>query len=217
MAEDRNPPIRVLLVNGVDVAHRQLGVMLAPFAQRVQLLGHDDGEATVALFDTEPAQYGLLQRLRSLVDDAALRHVVLFSWVSTPTLVDAALALGASGLILKSSDPGDLVHDLERVCGGEHVGLDDTPADLCNVGDSMFTSREREVLALLSLGMSNLEIGRELYLGVETIRTYVRQILRKLGVANRTQAALKAASIGFDMDDTRPSPAEAVLHHRACG
>jgi DNA-binding NarL/FixJ family response regulator len=45
---------------------------------------------------------------------------------------------------------------------------------------------------------------------VETIRTYVRQILRKLGVANRTQAALKAASISLELDDPRPSAAEAV-------
>lgn len=211
MADDRNPPIRVLLVNGVDVAHRQLATMLEPFATRVQLLDHDDdGDATIALFDTEPAQHRLLQRLRSLVDDGELPYVVLFSWVSTPTLIDAALALGASGLILKSSEPGEIVDDLERVCCGEHVGLDEARVIAANLGDSMFTTREREVLALLSLGLSNQEIGRELYLGVETIRTYVRQILRKLGVANRTQAALKAASIGLEMDDPRPSQAEAV-------
>lgn len=211
MADDRNPPIRVVLVNGVDVAHRQLATMLEPFAERVHLLGHDDeGDATVALFDTEPAQHRLLQRLRSLVDDGSLPHVVLFSWVSTPTLIDAALALGASGLILKSSDPAEIVDGLERICDGHHVGLDDARVIAANVGDSMFTTREREVLALLSLGLSNQEIGRELYLGVETIRTYVRQILRKLGVANRTQAALKAASIGLEMDDTRPTQAEAV-------
>jgi DNA-binding NarL/FixJ family response regulator len=125
-------------------------------------------------------------------------------------LIDAALALGASGVILKGSEPCDIVDGIERVCNGEHVGLDDESVWAAHLSDSMFTTREQEVLALLALGLSNQEIGRELYLGVETIRTYVRQILRKLGVANRTQAALKAASIGLEIDDLRPSQAEAV-------
>jgi DNA-binding CsgD family transcriptional regulator/anti-sigma regulatory factor (Ser/Thr protein kinase) len=50
------------------------------------------------------------------------------------------------------------------------------------------TEREHQVLSLLRQGMTNQEIGHELYLGVETIRTHVRPILRKLGVVNRTQA-----------------------------
>jgi DNA-binding NarL/FixJ family response regulator len=219
MIDDRKPPpIRVVLVNGVEVAHRLLAMMLQPYATRVQVVAQDgthdarahDEERTVVLFDTEPTQHDQLQRLRSLVDDRDLEHVVLFSWVSTPTLIDAALALGASGLILKGSEPGTIVEGIERVCNGEQIGLDEAAVLAAHLADHAFTSREQEVLALLALGLSNQEIGRELYLGVETIRTYVRQILRKLGVANRTQAALKAASISLELDDPRPSAAEAV-------
>ncbi len=57
--------------------------------------------------------------------------------------------------------------------------------------------REREVLALIALGMSNREVASELYLSVDTVKTYVRRLYSKLGVRNRTQAALKAT--GYDV------------------
>ena len=53
--------------------------------------------------------------------------------------------------------------------------------------------REQEVLALIAFGMSNAEIGKELFLSVDTVKTYVRRLYSKLGVSNRAQAALHAA------------------------
>lgn len=60
------------------------------------------------------------------------------------------------------------------------------------------TAREQEVLAMLGLGLSNRDIADELFLGVETVRTYVRQVFQKLGVKNRTQAAVRARVLGFE-------------------
>ena len=54
------------------------------------------------------------------------------------------------------------------------------------------STREEEVLALIAQGMSNVEIGRELFLSVDTVKTYVRRLYSKLGVRNRAQAALRA-------------------------
>jgi ATP/maltotriose-dependent transcriptional regulator MalT len=53
--------------------------------------------------------------------------------------------------------------------------------------------REQEVLALIAFGMSNAEIGKELFLSVDTVKTYIRRLYGKLGVRNRAQAALHAA------------------------
>ena len=60
------------------------------------------------------------------------------------------------------------------------------------------TAREQEVLAMLGLGLSNRDIADELFLGVETVRTYVRQVYQKLGVKNRTQAAVRARVLGLE-------------------
>jgi DNA-binding NarL/FixJ family response regulator len=60
------------------------------------------------------------------------------------------------------------------------------------------TAREQEVLAMLGLGLSNRDIADELFLGVETVRTYVRQVFQKLGVKNRTQAAVRARVLGLE-------------------
>ena len=53
--------------------------------------------------------------------------------------------------------------------------------------------REQEVLALIAFGMSNAEIGKELFLSVDTVKTYIRRLYSKLGVRNRAQAAMQAA------------------------
>ena len=63
--------------------------------------------------------------------------------------------------------------------------------------------REQEVLALIALGMSNAEIGRELFLSVDTVKTYVRRLYGKLGVRNRAQAALHAARHNVMPPETR--------------
>jgi len=62
------------------------------------------------------------------------------------------------------------------------------------------------VLAMLGLGLSNRDIAEELFLGVETVRTYVRQVYQKLGVKNRTQAAVRARVLGLEpASERRPA------------
>lgn len=97
------------------------------------------------------------------------------------------------GVVLKGGAPATLVSALEQIAIGRPVGLDREPDEA-----TALTGREHDVLRLLSMGLSNQAIGHELYLGVETIRTHVRQILRKPGVANRTQAALRATELVLD-------------------
>jgi NarL family two-component system response regulator LiaR len=67
----------------------------------------------------------------------------------------------------------------------------------------VLTEREREVLALIALGRSNREIADELYLSIDTVKTHVRTLLRKLQVANRTQAALEATQFRLTAPSSR--------------
>ena len=85
---------------------------------------------------------------------------------------------------------------LERVAAGERIGLDDDggghglPTRAVELSD-----RESEVLALIAQGLTNAEIARELYLSVETVKTYVKRLYAKLEVHNRAQAAVAASNL----------------------
>jgi len=67
-----------------------------------------------------------------------------------------------------------------------------------SLADDALTTREREVLSLIAMGLTNRQIGDELFVGVETVRTHVRQVFRKLGVTNRTQAAMRFGQPSVD-------------------
>jgi DNA-binding NarL/FixJ family response regulator len=104
---------------------------------------------------------------------------------------------GALGYLLKDSSPDDLFYAIRSVHRGNLVipqelarDLMHTPPALSN-GES-FTERELDVLRLLAQGRSNREIGEALYISATTVRSHVSNILLKLNVANRTQAAMAA-------------------------
>jgi DNA-binding NarL/FixJ family response regulator len=86
------------------------------------------------------------------------------------------------------------VEVIERVAAGERIGFENIQRGRQASDHEALSTREQEVLALIAFGMSNAEIGRELFLSVDTVKTYVRRLYSKLGVRNRAQAALHAAS-----------------------
>ena len=73
--------------------------------------------------------------------------------------------------------------------------------------DLDLSPRQEEILAMLGQGLSNRDIADEVFLGVETVRTYVRQVYQKLGVKNRTQAAVRARVLGLEPATERRSAA----------
>jgi DNA-binding NarL/FixJ family response regulator len=116
--------------------------------------------------------------------------------------VTAALEAGASGYVLKDAEAEEVAAAIRAAFAGE-VHLDPAVARLLaqrmrqkkNAPEELvepLTDREREVLGLLAQGMSNKEIGTKLFITERTARTYVSNILGKLGLASRTQAALWA-------------------------
>jgi DNA-binding NarL/FixJ family response regulator len=127
--------------------------------------------------------------------------VVLFSGYDNPTYVARAVALGASGYVLKS-DAGDrLIESIQTAALG---GTTWTREELRRVSGALatpklntesevpLTNRESEVLKHLSNGLTNKEIAIALDISYETVKEHVQHILRKIGVTDRTQAAVWA-------------------------
>jgi DNA-binding NarL/FixJ family response regulator len=118
-----------------------------------------------------------------------------------------ALRAGASGFLLKRARPAEVVEAIRVVAHGESLLF---PAALRRLvtgrggggaGDRLqgagLTDREAEILRHMAAGLSNTEIAAELVVGVETVKTHVRNVLAKLGARDRTQAVIAAYESGF--------------------
>lgn len=195
-AED---PITVALVNDYEIIVQGLSSMLSPFSDRVRVVDMKVGtepkrHADVALFDTFAGRRHAIDRARDMVREGHVEHVLLYTWDAAPEFLALAADAGVSGVALKSHEGLALVDIIERVANGERIGLENVRRGRHARAPDALSTREQEVLALIALGMSNAEIGSELFLSVDTIKTYVRRLYKKLGAKNRAQAALHAAS-----------------------
>ena len=201
-------PIRVSLVNDYEIILRGLHAMLAPFGDRVSIVEHQVGgtpdlRADIALFDTFAGRRDALDRARQMAADGLVDHIVLYTWDAVPRFLDLADTVGVSAVIMKSVGGEQLVEQLERVVDGERLGWTDAESSNGQHPGEALSTREREVLALLALGLSNPAIAEELFLSVDTVKTYVRRVFAKLGVNNRTNAALLAAKYDLPPPERR--------------
>ena len=111
--------------------------------------------------------------------------------------VSAAVQAGALGYLLKDSSPDDLLHAIRSVYRGNLVMPQELAVKLMQPQAAppaidQLTEREIDVLRLLAQGLSNQEIAQNLHISTTTVRSHVSNIMMKLGVSNRTQAALVA-------------------------
>jgi DNA-binding NarL/FixJ family response regulator len=169
-------------------------------AQAVELVGELSPD--VLLLDLKmPVLDGLgaLERLTG----TPTRVVVLTS-VSDPADVGPAMRAGAAGFLYKDVDPQALVQAVRAVHGGQVLLAPEAAGAMLAMpgngqapGPVPLTEREREVLALIAAGRSNREIARSLAVAEKTVKTHVSNVLMKLGVQDRTQAALYAVRHGL--------------------
>ena len=127
--------------------------------------------------------------------------VLILSAYDNPTYVARAVALGAHGYVLKSASREELVEAIRRAAKGETTWTRDelrrvtgalaTPRLGSDV-EVPLTERESVVLKQLANGLSNKEIAQALHISYETVKEHVQHILRKIGVTDRTQAAVWA-------------------------
>jgi len=139
------------------------------------------------------------RQIRSQVEDV---EVVALTSVLDDESVVAAVRAGAIGYLLKTAEADDLRRSLRAAAAGQ-VQLD--PAAAARLVSEVrapgavetLTDREGEVMRLLAQGLANKEIGRDLHISEDTVKTHVSRILAKLGARSRTQAVLQAMRMGL--------------------
>ena len=160
----------------------------------------------VVVLDIRMAGGDGLNALGRIKLEKADTPVLMFSTYDNPTYVARSVALGASGYLLKNAGCERVVDAIRRVAGGENVwtreelrrvtGALATPRLSSDI-EVPLTQRESEVLRQLALGLTNKEIAMALSISYETVKEHVQHILRKVGVSDRTQAAVWAVRKGL--------------------
>ena len=148
----------------------------------------------------------LLRLIRALPDPP---QVAMLTTFDTDEYLGEALALGAGGFLLKDTDPDTLIRSVRALATGAGCLSPSVVRRLRGDGGhsaetqsaaravAELSPREREVLAYMGEGLSNAEIGARMYLSVATAKDGVSNVLSKLGVANRVQAAVIAERAGL--------------------
>jgi DNA-binding NarL/FixJ family response regulator len=125
--------------------------------------------------------------------------VVMLSVFADPEHIQMALSRGASGYIVKTINPRDLASALRQAVEGcvyHAIGLPEVTEE-SEARAAGLTEREVAILKAVALGLSNQAIGRELWVTEQTVKFHLTNIYRKLGVANRTEAARHAYQHGL--------------------
>ncbi|WP_366526370.1 response regulator transcription factor [Ferrimicrobium sp.] len=204
--------IRLFIVEDHEVVRRGIVALLSNDPD-IEVVGEAGGvkealerfalvEADVALLDVRLGDgdgISLCRDLRSMAPE--LRCVMLTSFSDDEALFSAIMA-GASGYLLKKIKVDELVHSIKRIAAGESLidpglttrllerlreGADDPLASL--------TEQERKIFDLIVEGKTNREIAAEVYLAEKTVKNYVSNLLAKLGVRHRSEAAALGARL----------------------
>jgi len=204
--------IRVLVVDDHAIVREGLRTFLS-LQDGIEVIGEaaDGSEAIAAaqrlrpdvvLMDLVMPNVDGVQAMRSLRERVPeARVIVLTSFLEDDRLLPAIRA-GAAGYLLKNVEPSELARAVRTADAGEAL-ID--PAVAARLVDALasdhrpeqpLTAREQDVLDLLARGYANKRIARELGIAEKTVKTHVSHVLAKLGVADRTQAALYANRAG---------------------
>ena len=168
---------------------------------------------TVVLMDIRmPELDGLEATRRILAADAAARVLILTTF-DLDEYIFEALSAGASGFVLKDDPPEQLIAAIRTVAGGDALLSPDVtkrvirqfariPHPRRPKAFDELTARERDVFRLITTGLSNAEIGHELFIGETTVKTHVTRVLQKLDLRDRVQAVVLAHQSGlFEAED----------------
>ncbi|MFD8479432.1 response regulator [Kitasatospora sp. NPDC059673] len=208
-------PIRVLIADDEPLVRSGLAVILSAEPD-IEVVGEAESGAQalalaraltpdVVLTDVRMPALDGIQAARRILDTVvpAPRVVVITTFENDDSVHDALLA-GAAGFLLKRSRPEAIVQAVRLAAFGDTLMFPDSVRDLAlrhrreaTPFAHPLSDREQEVLRLMAAGLGNAEIARSLFLGAETVKTHVANILTKLGARNRTHAVVLAYRSGF--------------------
>ena len=222
MMAETNAPIRLLIADDQALVRSGLRMLVAS-ADDMEIVGEAaTGLAAVSLtsellpdvvlMDIRMPEMDGVEATRRICADSATQdvRVLVLTTFDLDEYVFSALRAGASGFVLKDTDPDDLLEAVRVVAAGEMLlapaltgrlvaefvrqpSADrGVPSDLAEL-----TEREREVLTLVGHGLSNTEIGAELFISPATVKTHVGRVLQKLAARDRAQLVVIAYESGL--------------------
>ncbi len=198
------PIIRVLVVDDHPLAHSGMRFFLSAFTDLEMIGAAHDGEEALALCARFQPDVVLMDMLMPGMDGVSAtrqiraRHpqtrIIALSTFNDSDLVEQAFAAGVCGYLLKNVSPFDLANAIRSVVAGDTVMA---PELHPNLGDPLrrtlppgndLTEREREVLHLVTQGLSNQQIADRLIITRSTVKFHIGSIFTKLGIATRSEA-----------------------------
>ena len=208
MQAQETTPLNVVIVDDHLALRRGMELLLRRAGHHVVGTA-DDAEAggalilrrrpDVALVDLALPGMSGAELTRSLLKEDPDLRIVLYTGAADERQLLDALDAGAAGFALKSGDPEELEDAIRTVAaGGDYIDPRLTPllAKGANGKTKTLSPREREIMGLLSKGLSGEEVASQLYLSPETVRTHVRNAMGKLGAATRAHAVALALQHG---------------------
>jgi DNA-binding NarL/FixJ family response regulator len=207
--------VKLLVADDHEVVRSGLASMLAGSEVKVVAETGNGNEAVklaakhkpdVVLLDIRMPDPDGLETLDKLHREVPKTRVVMLSTYDNPTYVARAVALGASDYVLKGASRKELISVIVSAAEGKspspHGELRKVASAMSKNGnaaseDVPLTTRETQVLRHVALGLSNREIGHSLSISIETVKEHVQNILRKISLTDRTQAAVWAVRKGL--------------------
>jgi DNA-binding NarL/FixJ family response regulator len=210
--------MKILIVDDHALVRRGMSYVVKEGFPDCEVVEAEGAAAALALFRSDKIDLALVDVRMPDLDGLELLRTVKGEWPDIPVImlstyenapyVKRALSDGASGYLLKDATPEDLSQAINVAMSGSGNVLsprviqnlfDDAESGSLNGGrrsEFSLTQRENDILGLLAEGRSNREIAQALYLSEKTVKAHLAAIFRKLGVTNRTQAAMAAVSMG---------------------
>jgi DNA-binding NarL/FixJ family response regulator len=202
-------PLNVVIVDDHVALRRGMELLLRRHGHHVVGTA-DDAESAesvilrrrpdVALIDLALPRASGAELTRRLLEEDPEMRIVLYTGAADERQLLEGLDAGAAGFALKSGDPDELEEAIRTVAdGGEWIDPRLKPLLAANNGNGrehVLSPREREILGLLSKGLSGEDAAKELFLSSETVRTHVRNAMNKLGATTRVHAVALALQRG---------------------
>lgn len=210
--------LRILIADDHPLFRDGLRALLAA-AQDMELVGEaTTGEEAVALaaelqpdlvlMDVQMPGLSGVEATRRIVQASPHIRVLVVTMFEDDRTVFAAMRAGALGYVLKGASSAEMLRSIHAVGGGEAIFSPRVAARMADYFAGMqpkaptpvfpeLSDREREILDLMAQGRSNAEIASRLVLSPKTVRNHVSNVLNKLQVADRTEAAIRAREAGL--------------------
>jgi DNA-binding NarL/FixJ family response regulator len=213
--------VKILIVDDHALVRRGMSHVVRESFPEAEIVEAGNAAAALEVMTSANVDIALVDVRMPDSDGLDLLHDMKARWAAVPVImltsfdhahyVRRALAEGAAGYMLKDATPEDLEQAIKvALSGGGNVlsprviqNLFDAMDSGSDMGEthhrptSSLTQRETDILSLLAEGKSNRDISRALYLSEKTVKAHLAAIFRKLGVSNRTQAAMAAVGMGI--------------------